>query len=238
MEGLVLKINKIAVIGAGIMGSDVTLHLGCYDFEITLIDINEKALEQAKKHMMNELKMIKMLNKSVKNINEDVLFSRIKFQTDYSGIEDVNLVIENVNEDWDIKKEVYSNLSELCSKGTYYAVNTSCIPITKIANLLPEAENVMGVHFMNPVPLKKLVEVIRGYHTSKNTEKVILEFLKSINKNPVVVEDSPGFVANRLSHLFMNEAAFLVQDKISEPRKLILYLSGMDIRWDLCKLLI
>ncbi|MDP4183391.1 MAG: 3-hydroxyacyl-CoA dehydrogenase family protein [Bacillota bacterium] len=215
-----MEIKNIAVIGAGIMGCDVALDLSCYDYNIILKDVCSETLEKAKKRIKSELRISKMMKPSIKHITEEIVFSRISFATDYRGFDSVDLVVENVTEDWNIKEKVYGELSEVCKKDTYYAINTSCIPITKVSALLPDPAKVMGVHFMNPVPLKKLVETIRGYHTSKDTENTIVEFLKSIGKNPVVVEDFPGFVANRLSHLFMNEAAFLVQDKVAEPKEI------------------
>lgn len=215
-----MEIKTIAVIGAGVMGCDVALDLSCYDFRIILKDISTETLEKAKSRIKSELKMTRMMKPSVKHITEELVFSRICFVTDYNGFENVDLVIENVTEDWNIKERVYLELSEVCREDTYYAINTSCIPITKIAALLPAPEKVMGVHFMNPVPLKKLIETIRGYHTSEETETVMVDFLKSIGKKPVVVEDYPGFVANRLSHLFMNEAAYLVQDGVAKPKEI------------------
>lgn len=215
-----MGIQKIAIVGAGIMGCDVALDLSCYDFEIILKDTCDEVLEKAKKRIKNDLKMSRMMKPSIKHVTEELVFSRVCFTTNYDGFEDVDLVIENVTEDWDIKEKVYRELAEVCKKDVYYAINTSCIPITKISALLPDPEKVMGVHFMNPVPLKKLVETIRGYHTTKETENVMLDFFKSIGKNSVVVEDFPGFVANRLSHLFMNEAAFLVQDGVAEPKEI------------------
>lgn len=215
-----MSIRTIAVIGAGIMGSDVALDLSCYDYKIILKDVSNDALEKAKSRIKSDLKMTRMMKPSMKNISEEIVFSKISFTTDYNCFHDVDLVIENVTENWDVKEKVYKELSEVCNENTYYAVNTSCIPITKIAALLPKPERVMGVHFMNPVPLKKLVETIRGYHTTKETENIMIEFFKSIGKTPVVVEDYPGFVANRLSHLFMNEAAFLVQDGVAKPKEI------------------
>jgi 3-hydroxybutyryl-CoA dehydrogenase len=213
-------ISTIAVIGAGTMGADVALDLANYNLKIILKDISDDTLSNARDKIKNNLKMYKMFKKELKELTMDMVFSRITLQTDYSGFQEVDLVIENVNEDWETKKKVYDELRKSCRDNAYYAVNTSCISITKIASQLPNPENVIGMHFMNPVPLKTMVEVVRGYHTSRETEEVLSHFLKGIGKQPVVVNDFPGFVANRLSHLFMNEAAFLVQDGIAAPTEI------------------
>jgi 3-hydroxybutyryl-CoA dehydrogenase len=126
-------------------------------------------------------------------------------------------VIENIIELYEAKKELYHELQEVCRKGIIYGVNTSCIPISRIADLMPEPENVIGLHFLNPVPLKKLVEVIRGNKTSENTVKKTTDFLASIGKTWVIVNDSPGFVTNRVLMLTINECIHVVNEKIAQP---------------------
>lgn len=212
-----METQKIAVIGAGVMGCGVSLNLALYNHDVILTDNDESALQKARKKILEEFRMAKMMSRDYKNADAESLISRISFQTDYTGYSDIDMVIENISESFSAKERVYKELSECCRESVIYAVNTSCISITKIASLPRNAENVIGVHFMNPVPLKKLVEVIRGYHTSDNTIEKTKEFLTSINKDAVVVNDYPGFVANRMSHLFMNEAAYVVQDGVALP---------------------
>lgn len=211
-----MKIKTVGIIGAGVMGTDVALDMGCYDLKIYLKDVSIDVLEKAKKKIKNGIRLLKMMKPELKQIKADTVLSRISFVTSYDGFEEVDLVVENVTENWVIKQQVYRELDRVCKPGTRYAINTSCISITKISSLLLEPENVIGVHFMNPVPLKKMVETIVGYHTSEETKEIVLGFLKVLGKNPVVVSDYPGFVANRLSHLFMNEAAYLVQDGVAQ----------------------
>jgi 3-hydroxybutyryl-CoA dehydrogenase len=127
-------------------------------------------------------------------------------------------LFECVSEDWNIKKELYETINKFSNPNSIISSVTSCISITKIASKFQFPTNVIGVHFMNPVPLKNLVEVVKGYHTSETTIVEIKTILKSIGKNCIVVNDSPGFVANRLSHLFMNEAAFLLQENIASAK--------------------
>jgi 3-hydroxybutyryl-CoA dehydrogenase len=215
-----MNIRNIAVIGAGVMGADVALDLACYDIRILLKDIDTAILDHAKKKIAEDHKMLRMLKPEMKQISLDDIYAKIDFVTNYQGFEDIDLVIENITENWEAKKALYTELGKVCEKNVLFAVNTSCISISRIASLLPCPGNVIGVHFMNPVPLKNMVETIRGSHTTRETEDTIVAFLKSIKKTPIVVNDFPGFVANRLSHLFMNEAAFLVQDNVAQPREI------------------
>lgn len=207
-----MSIKSIAVIGAGVMGTDIALNLAMYNYDVILKDINESCLIASKDKMKKSFRMYKMMNADYKHCKLDEVISRISFQETYDNFETVDLVIENIEEDYDKKKQLYCELVDKCKEDVIYAVNTSCISITKISSLVSKKENVIGVHFMNPVPLKPLVEVVKGYFTSSETIDNLNDFLKGINKQSVVVNDFPGFVANRLSHLFMNEAAYLIQE--------------------------
>lgn len=209
--------KKVAVIGAGVMGADVTLHLALKNVSVVLKDINEEKLTTAKEKIKASYRMIKMMRKDLALSTIDEVFDKIDFTTSFDNFSGVDLVVENVNEIFELKKKVYHELQQECNENTIFAVNTSCISITLIGSLLKNPDRVIGVHFMNPVPLKPMVETIRGFHTSKEVEDKVVEFLKQIGKNPVVVNDYPGFVANRISHLFMNEAAFVVQDNVASP---------------------
>lgn len=214
-----MTIERIGIVGAGTMGAGISLDLAGSGFSgILVVDISEKALEKCRVSIASDLRMLKMMNKVPRELTKEMLLERLRFQTSYDGFEKVDLVIESVPEYWEIKKDVYLGLREVCRPEAIYASNTSCMSITKIASLLPRPENVIGVHFMNPVPLKKMVETARGYHTSDGTIEKIKEFLKRLKKRTIVVKDFPGFVTNRLSHLLMNEAAFLVHEGVAEPR--------------------
>jgi len=209
--------KKVAVIGAGVMGSDVALDLAIHNIKTILKDISEENLLSAKSKIKSRFRMIKMMKKDLLSNSLNEILENIEFTTNYDNFSEVDLVIENVNEKYEVKEKVYAELQQVCNEETVYAVNTSCISITKIGSLLKHPENVIGVHFMNPVPLKPMVETIRGFHTSPETEEKMVTFLKNMGKNPVVVDDYPGFVANRISHLFMNEAAFVIQDQMATP---------------------
>jgi 3-hydroxybutyryl-CoA dehydrogenase len=208
---------KVAVIGAGVMGVDLTLALVAAGHKVLLKDISQDVLDFAKESMPKKLRGYKMLNPSLKDVSIENVFESIHFALTYTGMDQVNWVVENIPEDIDLKKKVYQELAPVCNSSVYYGVNTSCISITKIASFTPDPSRVIGMHFMNPVPIKSGVEAVRGYHTSEATIDAAKSFLKSMNKQMILVNDYPGFVANRLSHLFMNEAAFLVQDQVANP---------------------
>lgn len=215
-----MEIKKIAVVGAGVMGTDVAFDLASYGYEVILKDIDPETLKHAEEKINKDYKFYCMMKPDVKNVKLEEIIERITFSLDYSGFDGVDLVIENINEDWEQKKSLYLELKEQCREETYYAVNTSCISITKVAALMPKPERVIGAHFMNPVPMKPMVETIRGFHTAEETENMMVAFLKTLKKTAVVVNDFPGFVSNRVSHLFMNEAAFLVQDGVASPKEI------------------
>jgi 3-hydroxybutyryl-CoA dehydrogenase len=207
----------IGVIGAGVMGADIALTCAAFGHRVVLKDVDAAPLRRVEQGLGQSLRGYRMLGAGLPNWNAAEIAANISFTLDAAALAEVDWVIENVPEDIDVKRAVYRELRQVCRPDTYYAVNTSCIPITKLAALMPQPERVVGAHFMNPVPLKKLVEVVQGYHTSEQTLRQAELLLASVGKKAVVVKDFPGFVANRLSHLFMNEAAFLVQDGVAKP---------------------
>ncbi len=213
-----MDIRTVGILGAGVMGSDVALDLACYGYKTLLKDIQEGIVTQAEIKIRQDFKLVKMMKKEVKPLSIDDILAKITFTTTYAGFEHMDLVIENVVEDWDVKKQVYLELRKLCKADTLYAVNTSCISITKVGALMPNPENVIGMHFMNPVPMKVLVEVIRGHYTSDATVETAKSFLKSLKKTAVIVNDFPGFVTNRVLMLTINECIWTVQDGVAAPQ--------------------
>jgi 3-hydroxybutyryl-CoA dehydrogenase len=210
----------IAVVGAGVMGVDVACTLSFHGYDVLLKDVNPSALAEAPELIQRNIRMYSMMSPALRNWSATEILSRIVLTDNYERFADVQWVIENVTEDLETKSAVYRELSKVCRADARYAVNTSCLSITKLASLMPHPENVIGMHFMNPVPLKEIVETVRGFHTSPETVQASEDFLHSLRKTAILVEDSPGFVANRLSHLFMNEAAFLVQEKVAPPEQI------------------
>lgn len=203
---------NVGVIGAGTMGRGIAQTVAQYNEKVVLVDISTDILESAKKEIRNSVRMQAFYNKALKGIKPDEVIERIIFTTDYALLSECDFIIENVPEKLEIKIGVYEQLEKVSNPNAYYAVNTSCIPVTEIAALTNRPDKVIGMHFMNPVPMIEAVEIMKGFHTSKETIEAALKLLKAINKHGIIVNDYPGFVSNRISHLMMNEAAFIVQE--------------------------
>jgi len=145
----------------------------------------------------------------------DAVLRRINFTADYEQFGQTDFVIENVVEKWEVKAEVYRRLDAICPSHCVFAANTSAISITRIGSATKRPDRVLGMHFMNPVPLKAMVEVIKGYHTSQETLDRAQALLEAMGKECIVVNDMPGFVSNRVLMLTVNEAIFVVQDQVT-----------------------
>lgn len=209
--------KKIGVIGAGVMGRGVAQRFASNGYEVILVDIEQKILDEAVKEIARNLRVASMFDKTIKM---DEIVSHIKTTMDYNQLQDADFVVENVPEIVEVKRSVYEKLTEVCSKTCILMVNTSCVPITSIAKLVSHKERVIGVHFMNPVPMKNFAEVIRGWDTTEEVIEKVRELLADVGIAIEVVNDSPGFVTNRVSHVFMNEAAFLVYEGVAEPKQI------------------
>lgn len=206
---------KIGVIGAGVMGNGVAQSVAQSGLSVVLLDINEERLSESMEEINNNLRFRALFGSSDDLEDADIIMGRIQVGIDYSLLEDVDFVIENVTEDWEVKSKVYEAIDSICKEECIFMANTSCISITKLAALTKREGQVIGTHFMNPVPIKKTIEVIRGYHTSEETITSVEDLMRHMNKEIIVVNDFPGFVSNRISHLFMNEAAYVVQDQVA-----------------------
>jgi 3-hydroxybutyryl-CoA dehydrogenase len=205
----------VGVIGAGVMGAGVAQNLAMTGQRAILIDISEAILEHARTEIFQSLRFQGLFNKSEKRVDTKEIISLIEFTTDQRLLSEADFVIENVTEKWEIKKQIYEQIDSICPQHCVFAANTSAIPITRIASATRRAPQVLGIHFMNPVPLKSTVEVIRGYHTSEQTLETALALLARMGKTGIVVNDSPGFVSNRVLMLTINEAIFLLQDGVA-----------------------
>jgi 3-hydroxybutyryl-CoA dehydrogenase len=211
-----IPLKTIGVIGAGVMGTGVALALAQSGLQVLLVDVSNSVLKAGIGQIRNNIRFQRLLQKSAAGGSEDVL-GRIRTSIDYSVLKDADFVIENVTEKMAIKMEVYRELDAICPPQCIFAANTSAIPITRIAAMTNRPTQVLGMHFMNPVPLKPAVEVIRGYHTSDQTLATAIRLLDVMGKKGIVVADSPGFVSNRVLMLTINEAIFLVQEKVTSP---------------------
>lgn len=204
----------VGVIGAGVMGSGVAQNLAQTGHRVVLVDISEPILDRARQEIRNGVRALSFFNKKAAADPREVL-ERIRFTTDYTQLSEVAFVVENVTEKWSIKKAVYEQIDAICRSDVVFAADTSAISITRIASATKRAPKVVGMHFMNPVPMKPMVELIRGYHSSEETIEAARRFLAEMGKECILVEDSPGFVSNRVLMLTINEAIFLVQDRVA-----------------------
>jgi 3-hydroxybutyryl-CoA dehydrogenase len=203
--------KRVGVVGAGVMGTGLAQNLGQCGFEVVLTDLSEEILAQAAERIRANVRMGKLLGNGGPGFDPEL----IAYSTDYQRLAEVDFLIENITEKWDLKKEIYPRLDEICRSGVVFAANTSAISITRLAGLTGRPAEVLGMHFMNPVPMKPTVEVIKGWHTSEQTLDTAMELLAGMGKEGIIVADAPGFVSNRVLMLTVNEAMYLVQENVA-----------------------
>ncbi|MDQ2693793.1 MAG: 3-hydroxyacyl-CoA dehydrogenase NAD-binding domain-containing protein [Pseudomonadota bacterium] len=208
-----MSIETVGVIGAGVMGGGVAQSLAQTGHRVILVDILDAVLERARGAIRDGVRLQGLFKKAA--ADPDAVLHRIAFTTDYGRLQDADFVVENVVEKWEVKRQVYAQLDEVCPQRCVLAANTSALSITRIASATRRADRVIGMHFMNPVPLKPAVEVIRGYHTSEATLEAARALLAAMGKDGIVVNDAPGFVSNRVLMLTINEAIFLVHEQVA-----------------------
>lgn len=212
-----MKVSKVAVVGAGNIGSSLAVDLALNGIETTLIDNSAEALEKASQEIKDQIRFARILKPSITKEQVEQAKEKITYTLDLEAAAPSDFLVENVTEDWDIKASLYPQLDRICAPETPFGANTSCISITRIGSLTNRPEKIIGIHFMNPVFKKMTVEVIRGDLTAEDTLNRTNAFLEQMGKEAVVVNDLPGFVSNRISHLFINEAAFVVMDQVATP---------------------
>ncbi len=207
--------KKIAVIGAGTMGNGIAHVFGLHDYHVNLVDISAKQLEKGLATISTNLD--RMVQKNKISTDEKVkALVNIHTSPDLAeAVSDADLVIEAITESEDSKLKVFKEMDRHAPKTCLLASNTSSISITKIAGYIQASERVIGMHFMNPVPIMSLVEVIRGYQTSDAVCKAALDLVKAIGKTPVVVNDYPGFVTNRILMPMINEAMYALSEGVA-----------------------
>lgn len=198
--------KNITVIGSGTMGNGIAHTFAQFGYSVSLIDINDAALQKAIATITKNLDR-QVAKGSITEADKAATLSNIITSTDLkAAAQNADLVVEAASENIDIKLKIFKQLDEICPEKTILASNTSSISITQIAAVTKRADKVIGMHFMNPVPVMKLVEVIRGYNTSDDVCRIIMEMSKKLNKIPVEVNDYPGFVANKILMPMINEA--------------------------------
>ena len=203
----------VGVVGAGVMGVGVAQSLAQHGHEVILVDQDEETLATARALITRNCRMSGLMGGPA--LDPGAILAQITTAVGVGALAKAAVVIENVTENWEIKRTVHESLDEVCASDTIFIANTSAIPITKIASVGRHPDRVVGVHFMNPVPAKPVVELIPGFHTSPETVERTRELLLSIGKKAVDVKDSAGFVSNRVLMLTVNEAAFLVHEGVA-----------------------
>lgn len=210
-----MEIKSVAVIGGGTMGNGIAHAFAQYGFDTILIDTKNEYLDKALGTIKGNLeRQAKKGVISAEKISETL--GRIRPTTDLDEAQKARLVVEAVFEDMALKKEIFGKLDKICPSETIFATNTSSLPITAIASMTGRPARVIGMHFFNPVPMMKLVELIRGIATSDETFGVIKNLCLKLEKTPVAVNDCPGFVANRLLVPMINEAIFCLMEGVAQ----------------------
>jgi len=207
--------KNIAVIGAGTMGNGIAHTFAQFDYKVQLIDISEESLKRGMATITKNLDRM-VAKEKISEADKQRTLGNITTQTNLQkGVVNSNLVIEAATENLDLKLKIFRDLDSFCSKDTLLASNTSSISITQIAAVTSRPKKVIGMHFMNPVPIMKLVEIIKGYSTSQETYNTVKKISEKLNKVPVEVNDYPGFVANRILMPMINEAVETLYNNVA-----------------------
>ncbi|MDD5748756.1 MAG: 3-hydroxybutyryl-CoA dehydrogenase [Actinomycetota bacterium] len=211
-----MDIGKVLVVGAGVMGSGIAQAFAQAGYEVILIDrddeLTREGLKKIKKGLENAVR-----KGVLKDEEKEKAIERITPTTDWNRASEADFVVEAVFEDTEVKKEVFKKLDELCRPEVIFTTNTSSLPITPIAAATKRPVRVMGMHFFNPVPAMKLVELIKGLLTDDETRRVVRELTEKLGKTPVEVNDSPGFAMTRILCTMLNEAIFCLYEGVGSP---------------------
>lgn len=212
-----MEIKKIMVLGAGRMGSGIAQVFASYDFTVLLKDVSSELVERGIRNIERGLTKLVEKGKTTQDVKDRVL-SNIKGITDYKDVGDVDLMVEAIFEDMNLKKKTFKELDETCKKETILATNTSSLSITEIASSTIRQDKVIGMHFFNPAPVMKLVEIIKGLQTSDQVVEIIRDLSIKLGKTPVIVQDSPGFAASRIIMVMVNEAICALSEGVASAK--------------------
>jgi 3-hydroxybutyryl-CoA dehydrogenase len=210
-----MEIRKVGVIGAGTMGNGIAHVFASFGFKVVMVDVEQRFLDKGLATITKNLGRLVEKAKVTKEA-ADATTANIKTSLSYDDLKDCQLVVEAALEKVELKREIFGKLDKLCPPETILASNTSTISITEIAAATKRPNKVIGMHFMNPVPLMTLVEVVKGLATDAETLNLVVEVSKKLGKTPVVVNDSPGFVSNRVLLPMINEAIFALEEGVGE----------------------
>jgi 3-hydroxybutyryl-CoA dehydrogenase len=210
-----MTVKHIFVIGAGTMGNGIAQVAATSGFQVTCMDVQAAALEKAKAAIARST--AKLVEKGTLTSEQKDSADKIAYVADMQTMKDADFIIEAATENPDLKFKIFKDIDTNAREGAVLATNTSSISITKIASRTKRPDKVIGMHFMNPVPLMKLVEVIKGLATSEETLKLTLDLCRTMGKTPVEANDSPGFISNRILCPMINEAVFALQENVGTP---------------------
>ena len=214
-----MDIKTIGVVGAGQMGAGIAQVAAVAGYDVILSDIKQEFIDRGMAGIQKSLGKFVEKGKIPAEV-KDAALGRIKTTLDLADMKTADLVVEAVIEDLELKKKIFSQLDSVCPEHTILSSNTSSISITKLAAATKRPEKFIGMHFMNPVPMMKLVEVIRGYLTDEQTTQAIIEVSKKLDKVPVECNDFPGFISNRLLMPMLNEAIYCVMEGVGTPQNI------------------
>ncbi len=206
--------KKVGIIGAGQMGMDIAQLFAKISIDVVVRDMSDEILEKSMVKLNKNLDKLVSKGKMTDADKADII-SKFSMTTDINSLKDCDLIIEAIVENVDIKKKVFAQLDEICDAKTIFATNTSSISITEIASATKRADKFIGMHYFNPATIMKLIEVIRGYETSDETFEIIYELSKKLGKDPIEVNEGPGFVVNRLLIPMLNEAIYILSEGIA-----------------------
>ncbi len=205
------QISKVGIVGSGTMGSGIAQLVAASGYQVVLIDLNDELLKKAVSRVNKNLSRLVEKEKIEDDVKQQIV-SRIKTSTNLDELGDCDLVIEAVSENINIKKQLFEKLDTILKKDCIIASNTSTLPIIQLATITSRPENVVGIHFFNPAPVMKLVEIIKSLTTSQQTAQKAEKFVLSLGKDPVVTKDRPGFIVNRILLPMLNEAVFALEE--------------------------
>jgi 3-hydroxybutyryl-CoA dehydrogenase len=205
-------------VGAGVMGTGVAQDLAQHGFRPILVDVSQTALDAALQRIRKNVRAAGMFARSKPGEAPEEVLARVSATTDYDSLSGADFVIENATEDVEIKRPIYETLDTICPKDCVLIADTSCIPITRLASFTKRPAQVIGIHFMNPVPMKLTVEMIPGSETSAQTIDKAKSLMEQLGKTSIVVKDSPGFVSNRVLMLTINEAIRVLEEGVADAQ--------------------
>jgi 3-hydroxybutyryl-CoA dehydrogenase len=208
--------DRIAVVGAGQMGNGIAHVFAQYGFPVTMIDVSQDALERGKSTISKNVER-QVKKGTIPADAQSSLLSRIETNVSLDAAGDASLVVEAATENAELKYRIFTDIDHVTTPDAILATNTSSISITEIARRTKRPEKVIGMHFMNPVPVMKLVEIIRGLATSDETTKRVMDYALKLEKTPVEVNDYPGFVSNRVLMPMINEAVYCLMEGVGKP---------------------